>query len=276
MPDLRTAFDRDGYVVIPDFKSPDQVAALRARAEQIVRDFDPSDGAAIFTTKDQAAKSDAYFLESGTTVRCFFEEAAFDAAGGLRQSKDLSINKIGHAMHDVDPVFEEFSHDARLQTIALALGLERPLLYQSMYIFKQPNIGGEVRWHQDAGFFDTEPSTVTTFWFALEDADRSNGCLWVEPGGHRSPLRQRFVVRDGRAVMEDLDATPWPSDGAVPVEVKAGALVVFHGRLPHYSAPNRSTKSRHAYTLHAVDGEAAYSPLNWLQRDEGLPARGFA
>ena len=133
-----------------------------------------------------------------------------------------------------------------------------------------------MRWHQDAGFFDTDPSTVTTFWFALEDADRSNGCLWVEPGGHRSPLRQRFVVRDGRAVMEDLDATPWPSTGATPLEVKAGALVVFHGRLPHYSAPNRSAKSRHAYTLHAVDGDAAYSPLNWLQRDARMPARGFA
>ena len=76
--------------------------------------------------------------------------------------------------------------------------------------------------------------------------------------------------------MEDLDATPWPSAGAVPLEVRAGALVVFHGRLPHYSAPNHSNKSRHAYTLHAVDGDATYSPLNWLQRDERLAARGFA
>ncbi len=275
MLDLRTAFDRDGYAVIPGFKSPEEIAALRARAERIVRDFDPSDGAAIFTTKDQAAKSDAYFLESGTSVRCFFEEDAFDADGRLRQPKELSINKIGHAMHDLDAAFDAFSHDARLQTIALALGLARPLVYQSMYIFKQPNIGGEVRWHQDAGFFDTDPSTVTTFWFALEDAGRSNGCLWVEPGGHRSPLRQRFVVRDGRAQMEELDATPWPSAGATPLEVRAGALVVFHGRLPHYSAPNRSAKSRHAYTLHAVDGDAAYSPLNWLQRDARMPARGF-
>ncbi len=276
MEDLRTAFERDGFAVIPGFKSVDEIAALRACAEQIVRDFDPSDGAAIFTTKDQAAKSDAYFLESATKVRCFFEEDAFDEHGALRQPKELSINKIGHAMHDLDPVFEEFSHDARLQTIALSLGLQRPLLYQSMYIFKQPNIGGEVRWHQDAGFFDTVPSTVTTFWFALEDADQRNGCLWVEPGGHRSPLRQRFVVRDGRAMMDDLDATPWPGAGAVPVEVKAGTLVVFHGLLPHYSAPNRSNKSRHAFTLHAVDGDARYSSLNWLQRDDSFPARGFS
>jgi len=43
--------------------------------------------------------------------------------------------------------------------------------------------------------------------------------------------------------MEDLDPTPWPTAGATPLEVKAGALVVFHGLLPHYSAPNRSASS---------------------------------
>jgi phytanoyl-CoA hydroxylase len=145
-----------------------------------------------------------------------------------------------------------------------------------MYIFKQPGIGGEVRWHQDASFFETTPNTVTTFWFALEDADRSNGCLWVQPGGHRTPLRERFIVRDGAVTMERIDTTPWPTlERAQAVEVKAGALVVFDGLLPHYSAPNRSPKSRHAYTLHAVDARAEYSPLNWLQRGPALPPRGF-
>jgi phytanoyl-CoA hydroxylase len=53
-------------------------------------------------------------------------------------------------------------------------------------------------------------------------------------------------------------------------------LVCFHGLLPHYSAPNRSPLSRHAYTLHATDGRAEYSRQNWIQRDASLPARGFA
>jgi phytanoyl-CoA hydroxylase len=51
--------------------------------------------------------------------------------------------------------------------------------------------------------------------------------------------------------------------------------VVFHGLLPHYSAPNRSPQSRHAYTLHVTDGQANYAAHNWLQRDAGLPLRGF-
>jgi phytanoyl-CoA hydroxylase len=145
-----------------------------------------------------------------------------------------------------------------------------------MYIFKQPGIGGEVRWHQDATFFDTTPISVTTFWFALEDATIENGCLWVEPGGHRGPLRERFL-RNGDAIrMEKLDHTPWPDDSvAVPLEATAGSLVCFHGLLPHYSAPNRSPVSRHAYTLHATDGRTEYSPQNWIQRGADLPVRGF-
>jgi phytanoyl-CoA hydroxylase len=272
----RAHFARDGYIVLPGFKSAQEIAAVRERAAQIVDAFDPGQGIGIFTTQNQATATDDYFLRSDKTVRCFFEEEAFDAEGRLRQDKSLSINKIGHALHDLDPVFERFSRDPKLAAVARDLGLAEALVWQSMYIFKQPGIGGEVRWHQDATFFETTPISVTTFWFALEDATVDNGCLWVQPGGHRGPMRERFV-RNGDAInMEKLDATPWPDDSvAVPLEAAAGSLVCFHGLLPHYSAPNRSPVSRHAYTLHATDGRTAYSPQNWIQRDAALPARGF-
>ena len=269
-----------GFLVLPDFKSPAEIAALRARAEAIVEDFDATANRAIFSTQEQERKVDDYFLDSATEVRCFFEEEAFDASGALRQPKSLSINKIGHAMHDVDPVFSQFSHGRKLAELAADLGLSQPQIWQSMYIFKQPGIGGEVRWHQDASFFDSDPITVTTFWFALEDATVANGCIWAEPGGHlgqKGVLRERFV-REGRQVtMEVLDTTPWPGTEveALPLEVKAGTLIVFHGLLPHYSAPNRSAASRHAYTLHVTDGASAYSPRNWIQRGAALPVTGF-
>lgn len=271
-------YHADGYVVLPGFKTTAEVAALRERAERIVDDFDPGAKRTIFSTTDQARGTGDDFLASAEGIHCFFEEEAFDANGELRQAKALSINKIGHAMHDLDPVFDAFSRGPSLAALARELGLRDAQLWQSMYIFKQPGIGGEVKWHQDATFFDTTPSSVTAFWFALEDATRDNGCLWVEPGGHRGPrgrLRERFVREGDQVRMETLDTTPWP-DGAtaVPVEVEAGTLVCFHGLLPHYSAPNRSAHSRHAYTLHATDGTCAYSPANWLQRTR-LPLRGF-
>jgi len=270
-------FARDGFLVIPNFKTAGEIAALRARAAAIVDEFDPASSRAVFTTRDEAqSKSDAYFLTSGDVIRCFFEEEAFDASGALRQPKELSINKIGHAMHDLDPVFEGFSRDPRLHELVVELGIAEPRVYQSMYIFKQPRIGGEVRWHQDATYFGTDPVTVTTLWFALERADRGNGCLWVQRGGHRTPLRERFAVDANGSRLERIDDTPWPSqDAAEPVEVDAGTLVVMHGLLPHYSAPNRSASSRHAYTLHVVDARARYSPANWLQRGDAFRARGF-
>jgi phytanoyl-CoA hydroxylase len=274
--DQRAQFVRDGYLVIPDFKSANEIAQLRQRAAEIVNDFDPSQNRSIFTTRDQLAATDDYFLRSDNTIRCFFEEEAFDEQGRLRQDKSLSINKIGHALHDLDPVFERFSRDPKLAQVARDLGLVDAQVWQSMYIFKQPGIGGEVGWHQDATFFETDPITVTTFWFALEDATLDNGCLWVEPGGHRGPMRERFVRIGDDIKMEKLDGTPWPdSSTAVPLAAAAGSLVCFHGLLPHYSAPNRSPVSRHAYTLHATCASASYSPLNWIQRDAGFPVRGF-
>jgi phytanoyl-CoA hydroxylase len=275
--DQKRRYRDDGYLVLPGFKSADEIAALRERALAIVEAFDPAEGAGIFSTRDQKRTADAWFLGSAASVRCFFEEEAFDAEGRLRGPKALSINKIGHALHDLDPMFERFSHGPALAELAADLGIVRPQLWQSMFIFKQPGIGGEVGWHQDATFLHTEPLSVTGFWFALEDATLDNGCMWVEPGGHRGPLRERFV-RTGDAVrMEALDATPWPDRaGTVPLEAAAGSLVCFHGLLPHYSAPNRSALSRHAYTLHATDGRSVWASDNWLQRGpQAPPLRGF-
>ena len=266
----------EGYLVLEDFKSPSEMAAIRERAEVIVEAFDPATRS-IFTTRDQAMATDRYFLDSADQVCCFFEEDAFDAQGRLRQAKALSINKIGHALHDRDPVFDEFSRGAKLAELAADLGLAQPLLWQSMYIFKQPGIGGEVGWHQDATFLHTDPISVTTFWFALEDATLENGCLWVQPGGHRGPLRELFVREGDRVSKQTLDATPWPTgEQARALPVRAGSLVCFHGLLPHYSAANHSSISRHAYSLHVTDARTRYGVSNWLQRQNAeLPLRGF-
>src|SRR5205085_3798669 len=189
-------YERDGFLVLEDFVSAADYAALRARAEELVESFDPS-VVSIFSTHEQTRTSDEYFLTSGDQIRCFFEEEAFDEAGRLRQSKARSINKIGHALHDLDSVFARFSRTDALRQLVADLGIARPLLVQSMYIFKQPSIGGEVTCHQDSTFLYTEPPSVVGLWFALEEATQANGCLWAIPGGHRLGLKSRFVRANG-------------------------------------------------------------------------------
>ena len=273
-------FDRDGFLVLPNLVPVDECDRLRRRALAIVDDWEPTAEHTVFTTESQERVSNREFLSSGGSIWCFLEEAAVDDAGHVRVPKELSVNKIGHAMHDLDPVFERFSHRPELAAIASDLGLADALALQSMYIFKQPGIGGEVGCHQDATFLYTDPITVIGFWFALEDATIENGCLWAAPGGHRTGLRQRFrragsMTDDDGTEFEVLDPTPLPTppDELVPLEVSAGTLVVLDGLLPHWSDVNRSDTSRHAYSLHCISASADYPEWNWLQRPAGRPLR---
>ena len=261
------AYRRDGYLVLDDFVSLADCDALQARAGELAAGF-RSQARTVFSSRDESHQRDRYFQESGGAIGFFFEEEGAD------QAPERALNKIGHALHDLDPVFDRVSRQPKLAALAGALGFGEPLLLQSMYLFKQPHIGGEVGWHQDATYLHTRPSTVTGFWIALDDADRDNGCLMALPGAHRGPLRQRFHRSGEAMVTTDLDTTPWPLVDPVALEVKRGALVVLHGLLPHASAANRSDRPRHAYALHLIDGHAFYDADNWLQRP-GLPLRGF-
>ena len=268
-------YRRDGFLVLENFVTTEACDALRARAEELVRDFDPRGIVSVFSTHEQTRTSDDYFLESGDKIRFFFEENAFNPGGSLKQEKERSINKIGHALHDLDPTFDRFSRTPQIRQLVFDLGLTSPLLLQSMYIFKQPRIGGEVTCHQDATFLYTDPLRMVGLWFALEDATVDNGCLWAIPGGHKLGLKSRFVrAAEGGTRFEILDDTSWP-DNLQPLEVEKGSLIVLDALLPHLSRENRSAKSRHAYTLHLVDASAHYPKENWLQRAAEMPPQGF-
>ena len=242
----------------------------------MIREFDPAEVVSIFSTHEQNRVADEYFLNSGDKIRFFFEENAFHPDGTLKYEKEKSINKIGHALHDLDPVFNDFSRTPKLRALAAAIGHEDSYLLQSMYIFKQPNIGGEVTCHQDSTFLYTEPIDIAGMWFALEDATIDNGCLWALPGGHRNGLKSRWRrSADEGMEFEVFDASPWPTAGLVPLEVPKGSLILLHGLLPHCSFENKSARSRHAYTLHLIGASANYPADNWLQRSKQMPLRGF-
>ncbi|XP_021896219.1 phytanoyl-CoA dioxygenase [Carica papaya] len=264
-PDQLEFFNSRGYLVVESFASTEQIGALRKRIHHLLDKFDCST-ASIFSTKNQQQLTDDYFYESAENISFFFEEKAFGDDGNLKQSKELSINKVGHALHEFDPVFKEFSSSGKFSSTLFSLGYKRPVVIQSMYIFKQPGIGGEVVPHQDNSFIYTEPASCVGLWLALEDATVTNGCLWAIPGSQKKGLVRRFI-RGEEGVSFDKLSPCYDQKEFVPIEVKAGSLVVLHGDLIHQSFENQSPKSRHAYSLHVVETDGCkWAKENWIRR----------
>lgn len=263
--DQLDSFNSQGYLVIESFANPEDIESMMKRMNKLLDDFDYTN-VSVFSTKNQRKVTDDYFYQSAENISFFFEEKAFGDDGSLKQPKQLSINKVGHALHELDPVFKGFSSSEKCSGLLLSLGYKKPVIIQSMYIFKQPGIGGEVVPHQDNSFLYTEPTTCTGMWLALEDATLLNGCLWAIPGSHKNGLVRRFL-RGENGVYFDQPSPSYDQKDFVPIEVKAGSLVLIHGDLIHQSFENQSLKSRHAYSWHVVDTDGCkWGPENWIRR----------
>lgn len=262
-------YERYGFAVIPQLIPQATRDALLTSIHTLVSEYDFAGERSVFRTDDGDQGRDEVFFQSAYSVRGFLEAGALDEAGALRVPEDRALNKLGHALHDLIPAFTSLARSVEVREAFAIAGLAQAKLVQSMVIFKQPSIGGDVRWHQDASYLITNPSSVVGLWIALEDATLENGCLWMAPGAHQSPLRERYLVDWNRrsAELYPLDETPWPQEGeAIAVEVKAGDAVIFHDHMPHRSFANVSGRSRVAVTLHAHAPTSSWHPQNWLQR----------
>ncbi|KTF88033.1 hypothetical protein cypCar_00044515, partial [Cyprinus carpio] len=189
----------EGYLVLDGLLSPEECDALRDRMSEIIEGMDvPEHCRTQFSTDhDEQLKKQGnadYFITSGDKIRFFFEKGVFDDKGEFIVPREHSLNKIGHALHAYEPLFKAVTHSPKIQNLVKKLGLIAPVILQSMYIFKQPGIGGEVTPHQDATFLYTQPlGRVMGVWIALEDATLENGCLWFIPGSHHDGISRRMV-----------------------------------------------------------------------------------
>ena len=324
--ELAATFERDGIAVVRGFASVSECQQMLRAMDVLVEEWDPTTTTSVFktdSTQTSAQGKDDYFMSSGDAVRTtwqplraaracsephalataqvrfFLEAGAMDEqTGDLLVPKTEALNKVGHALHVYEPAFAQYAQSGKMRALVHELGWKRPDLVQSMYIFKQPRIGGEVTPHQDSCFLRTDPHSCLGLWLALEDATLDNGCLWARPGSHLEPLRRHFAKQpDGTMGFEpqlstdaaaSTPAMAWEgrmpegqtpeSLGFVALPVRAGDLVLIHGQVDHLSLPNTSGKSRHTFQLHLVESKAAgatWHARNWLQYPQAKPFPQF-
>lgn len=263
-----------GYAIFQNFVPIQLIDELKSHVSNLIDKQDFAQDLLTFKTNKEHGEK---FLETGSKIHYFFEEYALDKQNGkLKVHKKDALNKIGHAMHDLDPIFHNFSYRNEYKEILRAIGYKRPILMQTMYIFKNPKKGTRVDSHTDNTYLITSPLSTIGFWVALDDATKENGCLWGVPASQKTKTTL-FMKRkpDGKGTFYEEKETPTKNleiQNAVPLEVKKGSLVIFHGDFVHYSKDNHSDMSRNAYTMHFVESEGAkWEEENWLQRTKELP-----
>jgi len=274
-------FHLDGYLRVPAFLSQDETDALLIRSKELLDNFSLKDHPLTkFTIDENNHIGDEYFLTSGDKIRYFLEEDAIDTDGNLTREKQKVVNKIGHALHELDPVFRKVTlENERVRALVRDLRFHRdPVALQSMVITKQSHIGGAVPPHNDSTFLFTSPPSALGFWFALEKCTPMNGALWFLPGSHlTTPITKRFVrLPTGGTGFEDLfpPGIEKEAQGKYIVEPCApGDLVLIHGSVLHKSERNCSPHTRFAYTFHMIESfpYAVYDEKNWLQPTTAMP-----
>ncbi len=148
---LRDAYDRDGYVVVPDLIDAGTMAELRRRLDGLC-----------------AGGQDA-------------PNSSFEEAKVLRKLTNLA---------PMDDVFRGVAaHPDILALVAALTGAQGVLLHSDQAFLKPAFHGSAKPMHQDNAYFKVEPmSAGVTCWLAIDDATTENGCMRYIPGSHRRGL----------------------------------------------------------------------------------------
>jgi ectoine hydroxylase-related dioxygenase (phytanoyl-CoA dioxygenase family) len=233
-------YERQGYLIIPELLDPGLLAAARAESVAICRgDRGAIDGVAPTGTHE-------------------------DDDDVLRRY--LCI----HFPHKISSLARDIARTpGAVQALTGVIGPNVKMM-QSMLFIKSEGRPGQA-WHQDETHIPTRDRSLTAVWIALDDATIENGCLWVIPGSHRAGVLYPDREQDDPRFdcTREAYGFRYREEDAVPVELPAGAALVFDGYLLHRSLPNTGRHGvRRALVNHYMSAE---SLLPWFRPHEGEP-----
>ncbi len=212
--DQKQFYDDNGYLLIEDAVTPEQLARLQEITRNLV------EASRAFTESD-----DIYDLDEGHSA----------------EAPRLTRIKLPHKQH---PFYDEILKNSGVTAVLRDLLGDNATLLTSKLNTKAPGGGAAVEWHQDWAFYPHTNDDLLAFGLMLEDVTPENGPLQVIPGSHRGPVLSHHMngVFCGAVNPEDPD---FDSSKAVTLTGRAGSMSVHHVRMLHGSAPNLSDRPRY-------------------------------
>lgn len=213
--DQRAAYQRDGYLLLDSFISPEWLSRLRAAADA--------------------------FVEESRSVTA--SDKRFDVEPG--HSADTPRLRRLISPVDLDETFRELALEGPIAQLAVALLGAPARFHHSKLNFKWSDGGEEVKWHQDIQFWPHSDLSPLTIGIYLDDVDDEMGPMGIVPGSHRGEL---FELYDhaGRwtGALRDEDLTRAELHRADYLKGPAGSVTVHNCCAVHGSLPNHSPRVR--------------------------------
>ncbi len=215
-------FQRDGYVIVRELFSREEVAAYRDHFMRL--------------------------RAAGTYPGDFAGVDLSDADPWKRYPRLIH-------MHRWDELSLQWLLDDRLRATLHAFLGGDPFAVQTMLYFKPPGARGQAL-HQDQYFLQVQPGTCVAAWLALDASDEENGCMQIVPGSQDLP--ELCTVRANTEESFTDITVPLP-EGMAPLAMvmRPGDVLFFNGSLIHGSFPNRSAdRFRRSLIGHYIVGNA--------------------
>ena len=212
---------RDGFLIVEDLLTPDEIATVAERADLI-------------------ASGQAEHVKLGTVQL----EKAFREGDQAVDDQVLATRKLAHIVPEDEVLRAHALNDKIVDVVADLLETDDITLYGDQLFMKPPFHGSAKDWHQDsASFRDIFPMDLVSAWAAIDDATIENGCLWMVPGSQRWAV----IPKSLRPKIEAQFGEVYPT---VPVELKSGSVSFHHSLTYHASGPNETAHRRRGYATH--------------------------
>lgn len=228
----RKTYDEDGFVLVPDVFSPSELQTIDDEVNRLLPEHE-----------DRAGHRPGWILGVGTC-------------------SDLA---------------KDVAKDERVLALIEDIVTPGIAIHSAKLVAKVPGSDIECHWHQDEAFY-RQPSDAATHsrtrlsvWIPLQDADESNGCLWVVPGSHRWGL-QPFAQVDYGQCRRKLTKEDYANEHAVPVSVPAGSMVLFSAWTWHHSKTNRTDRVRRAFIVSYQEATVGRHTAEWRMLRPAAPA----
>ena len=223
-PDHIQNFNDEGYMIVPDFFSPEQLELMRQECDNGIDEIHQRMDAEGTDTMGISHRDSRYFIAHQTD-----------------RSQEL---------HDL--AFSETMAEVCRNTLG-----DEAFFFLDQYVVKAAEHGMEFSWHQDAGYIThSKVKPYLTCWIPLDDTTVENGTVFILPYsrmGHRDVVTHTHEEGTNDMVGYTGD------DPGIPVEVKAGTLVAFSSHMFHRSTPNTTEDMRRVYLLQYT-AEPIYTP----------------